>query len=167
MSGLEPGEPVPQTTPVEPSNPDFAAAVARSFARQGLMRALGIELTRVAPGVCELRVPFSAALSQQHGYFHGALVAAALDSAGGYAGLTLMPPDSEVLTTEYNVNFVAAADGEELVATGRVIKPGRTLTVTDARAYARKGEVRTLCAVMLQSLIRVPLDAGRAGGGQR
>jgi uncharacterized protein (TIGR00369 family) len=142
----------------EPEMPDYAAVVAASFARQGLMRALGIELVRVEPGLCELRAAFTPEVAQQHGYFHGALVGAALDSAGGYAALNLMPPASEVLTTEYKVNFTAAAEGEELIATGRVIKPGRTLTVTEARAWCRKGEVRTLCAVMLQSLIRLPRE---------
>lgn len=149
-------------TSFEPKTADYAAVVAASFARQGLMRALGIELARVEPGLCELRAPFRPEVSQQHGYFHGALVGAALDSAGGYAALSLMPPDSEVLSTEYKINFTAAAEGEELIATGRVIKPGRTLTVTEARAYCCKGEVHVLCAIMLQSLIRLSLEAPRA-----
>jgi uncharacterized protein (TIGR00369 family) len=129
--------------------------VAASFAKQGLMQALGIELVEVTPGGC---VPSAAAdprLTQQQGLFHGALIGAMLDSAGGYAGYSLMPPGSEVLTTEYKVNFIAAAAGERLIARGRVIKPGRTITVTMAEAFCLQHGVERACAVMLQSLIRV------------
>jgi len=81
-----------------PQNQDFAAVVSASFARQGLMKALGIELAEVKPGACVLVAGHQDALLQQHGYFHGALIGAMLDSAGGYAGHSLMPPGSEVLT---------------------------------------------------------------------
>jgi uncharacterized protein (TIGR00369 family) len=139
-----------------PQNPDYASVVAASFARQGLMRALGIELAEVGPGRCVLIAGRDPALLQQHGYFHGALIGAMLDCAGGYAAYSLMPPGSEVLTTEYKVNFLAAAEGERLVVRGKVVKPGRTLTVTTAEAFCVQGSVEQLCAVMLQSLIRVP-----------
>jgi uncharacterized protein (TIGR00369 family) len=142
-----------------PQNPDFASAVAQSFARQGLMQALGIELVEVAPGRCVLQAAHSPDLLQQEGYFHGALIGAMLDSAGGYAGYSLMPPQSEVLTTEYKVNFLAAARGERLVARGKVIKPGRSLTITMAEAFCERDGTEHLCAVMLQSLIRVPAQA--------
>ena len=79
-----------------------------------------------------------------------------LDCAGGYAAYSLMPPGSEVLTTEYKVNFLAAAEGERLIARGRVIRPGRTLTVATAEAFCERDGAEQLCAVMLQSLIRVP-----------
>jgi uncharacterized protein (TIGR00369 family) len=95
-------------------------------------------------------------LLQQHGYFHGALIGAMLDSAGGYAGYSLMPRDSEVLTTEYKVNFLAGALGERLVVRAKVVKPGRTFTVTTAEAFCLRDGVESLCAVMLQSLIRLP-----------
>ena len=142
--------------PFEAESPDYAAAVAASFARQGLMQALGIELVEVTPGACVLAVAADPRLTQQQGLFHGALIGAMLDSAGGYAGLSLMPPASEVLTTEYKVNFVAAAAGERLIARGRVIRPGRTITVTMAEAFCLQDGVERLCAIMLQSLIRVP-----------
>jgi uncharacterized protein (TIGR00369 family) len=142
--------------PFEASNPDFAAVVRASFARQGLMHALGIELVEVTPGACVLRAGADPRLTQQQGYFHGALVGAMLDSAGGYAAYSLMPPGSEVLTTEYKVNFIAAAEGERLIARGRVIKPGRTLTIAMAEAFCERNGVETACAIMLSSLIRVP-----------
>jgi uncharacterized protein (TIGR00369 family) len=139
-----------------PLNPDYAGVVAASFARQGLMRSLGIELAEVGPGRCVLSAARNPALLQQHGYFHGALIGAMLDCAGGYAAYSLMPPDSEVLTTEYKVNFLAAAEGERLIVRGKVVKSGRTLTVASAEAFCVQGAMEEVCAMMLQSLIRVP-----------
>jgi uncharacterized protein (TIGR00369 family) len=141
--------------PFEAQNPDYAAMVAASFARQGLMQALGIELVEVTPGACILSAAADPRLTQQQGFFHGALIGAMLDCAGGYAAYSLMPPESEVLTTEYKVNFIAAAAGERLIARGRVLKPGRTLTVTMAEVFSARAGSENLCAVMLQSLIRV------------
>jgi uncharacterized protein (TIGR00369 family) len=145
-------------TDFTPQNPDFAAVVAESFARQGLMKALGVELAEVLPGRCVLMAGHHAGLLQQHGYFHGARIGAMLDCAGGYAGYSLMPAGSEVLTTEYKVNFLAAAQGERLVVRGKVVRPGRTLTVTTAEAFCVQDGTERLCAVMLQSLIRVPAE---------
>jgi uncharacterized protein (TIGR00369 family) len=141
--------------PFEAENPDYAATVAASFARQGLMRALGVELVEVTPGACVLSAAADPRLTQQQGLFHGALIGAMLDSAGGYAGYSLMPPGTEVLTTEYKINFIAAATGERLIARGRVITPGRRVTVTMAEAFCVQDGVESACAIMLQSLIRV------------
>lgn len=139
----------------EPEHPDFHDTVTESFARQGLMRAFGVELLRVEPGLCELRAPFSERLAQQHGYFHGAIIGAILDSAGGYAALSLQARGSEVLTTEFKLNFLEPADGEDLIARGTVLKPGGRLIVTEAKAFCLKSGVASLCAVMLQSVVPV------------
>ncbi len=151
-------------TDFEPQNSDYAAVVRASFARQGLMQALGIELAEVGPGICVLEATAHSKLTQQQGFFHGALIGAMLDCAGGYAAYSLMPAGSDVLTTEYKVNFVAAAEGEHLIARGRVIKPGRTLTVATAEAFCRRGGVETLCAVLLSSLICVPARGASSPG---
>jgi len=143
----------------QPQNPEFAAVVRASFARQGLMRALGIELADIGPGTCVLEAAAHSSLTQQQGFFHGALIGAMLDCAGGYAAYSLMPPGTDVLTTEYKVNFVAAAEGERLIARGRVLKPGRKLTVASAEAFCRRDGEETLCAVLLQSLICIPARA--------
>ena len=142
-----------------PQNPEFAAMVAASFARQGLMHALGIGLAEVTPGHCTLEAFARPEATQQQGLVHGALIGAMLDCAAGYAAYSLMPAASEVLTTEYKVNFVAAAEGSHLIARGRVIKPGRTLTVASAEAFYRREGHEILCAVMLSSLICVPPEA--------
>lgn len=117
------------TAALQPRNPDFARRVRDSFARQGAMSLIGAELARVAPGECDIRLPYRPELSQQHGYFHGGIIGTIADSAGGYAAFTLMPADSSVLTVEYKINLLAPRAGDELVARGRVLKSGRSLAV--------------------------------------
>jgi uncharacterized protein (TIGR00369 family) len=98
-----------------------AAIVERvhaSFARQGAMATLGAELEDVASGHVAIAVPVEPRLSQQHGFLHAGVVVAALDSACGYAALTLMPDEAEVLTVELKVNLLAPASGDRLVAQG-------------------------------------------------
>src|SRR5262252_9161042 len=112
-----------------PPNPDYAARVRASFDRQGAMKLIGARLAEVRPGFCSIELPYREDLTQQHGYVHAGIVSAIADSAGGYAGFTLFPPDASVLTVEYKINLLAPAKGDRLVATGRVVKPGRTLTV--------------------------------------
>lgn len=147
-----------------PSDPNYAARVADSFARQGAMAHLGARLAGVAAGNVEIRLPYRAELAQQHGFFHGGIVATIGDSAGGYAAYSLMPADASVLTVEYKINLVAPAKGRELVARGRVVKPGRTLTVTAVEIFAVDRGRETLCAVMQQTLMCLH---GRSDGPQR
>src|SRR5690349_13792470 len=100
------------------------------------MAFLGAELARVEPGLVEIALPYRAELTQQHGFFHGGIVSTIADTAGGYAAFTLFPADASILTVEYKINLVAPADGERLVARGRVLKPGRTLTVCEFEVAA-------------------------------
>ena len=137
----------------EAPNPDYAARVRASFARQRIMDLLGAEMTRVAPGACEIRLPFKETLCQQHGFFHGGVIGTIADSAGGYAGFSLMPEDSSGLTVEYKLNLLAPADGDCLTAHGHVIKPGRTLMVCRADVLVSKGDREVLCATLLQTLM--------------
>ena len=144
-----------------PKNSDFAARVRDSFARQGAMALIGAELTHAAPGEVDIAVDFRPELSQQHGFFHGGVVGMAADSAGGYAAFSLMPSDSSVLTVEYKMNLVAPADGRRLVAKGRVIKPGRTLTVCHVDVFVLRDGIEHRCAVLLQTLMSM---TGRVDG---
>ncbi|MGV1007522.1 MAG: PaaI family thioesterase [Dermatophilaceae bacterium] len=136
-------------------NPDFAALVTDSFARQGLMSHLGAELTGVQAGHVQIEVAFRPELSQQHDYFHAAVTAGIVDSSCGYAALTLMPPGSEVLTVEYKINLFAPAHGERLIAHGRVIRSGRTITVCHGDVYAVADGKQTHCATLTATMIRV------------
>ncbi len=144
----------------EPASADFERRTRASFARQGIMAHLGARLESVAPGRVEIALPFRPELSQQHGFFHAGVVATIADSAGGYAGFTLFPADSGVLTVEFKIHLLAAADGEEVRAVGEVIRPGRTLTVCRLDAFVEKGGRRVHCATGTQTLMCL---VGRAG----
>ena len=121
---------------LEPANSDFALRVRDSFARQGAMHTLGAELSLLEPGAVDVCLDWAPGLTQQHGFLHAGMVSTALDSACGYAGLTLMPADAAVLTIEFKINLLAPAKGQRFRMEGRVIKPGRTIIVTEGRAYA-------------------------------
>ena len=143
-----------------PTDPDFEQRTRASFAKQGAMAFLGAVLDKIEPGHVEIPVAYRPELSQQHGFFHAGIVSTIADSAGGYAGFTLFPADAAVLTVEFKVNLLAAADGERVVAVGDVIRTGRTLTVCRIDAFVDKQGRRTHCATGLQTLIAV---VGRAG----
>ncbi len=137
----------------EPKDPQFEARVRKSFARQTLMATIGATLARVSPGEVDIELPFRSDLTQQHGYMHGGIVTAIVDSACGYATLSLTPAGTEVLTVEYKVNFLAPARGTRLVARGRVTRPGRTISVCLGDVFAVDGANTTLIATMLTTMI--------------
>ncbi len=141
------------------ADPDFEARVRDSFARQAAMRLIGASMTRVEPGYCEIELPYREDLAQQHGLFHGGFVSAIADTAGGYAAYTLFPAEDSVLTVEYKINLLAPGAGDKLVASARVKKVGRTLTVCEFDVVAVKQGAQTLCACGLATLIRL---AGRS-----
>jgi uncharacterized protein (TIGR00369 family) len=130
--------------------------VRRSFANQAFMSTLGAELTVVGQGSVEIRLPFSPMLTQQHGYLHACAVTAILDSACGYAALSLAPEDKDVLTVELKENLLAPAAGEMLVARSQVKRAGKTLTVCTADAFAITGFREKLVATMLATIMSIP-----------
>ena len=143
-----------------PADPDFERRTRASFAKQGVMGLLGAVLEKVEPGRVEISLAFRPELSQQHGFFHAGIISTIADSAGGYAGFTLFAPGSGVLTVEFKVNLLAAADGERAIAVGQVLRSGRTLTVCHIDAFVEKQGTRVHCATGLQTLMAL---AGRAG----
>jgi uncharacterized protein (TIGR00369 family) len=114
---------------LSPKDPTFQARIQASFDKQGLMGTLGASILHIAPGAVEIALSRSPGVSQQHGFVHAGGLAAIADSAAGYAALSLMPPSLGILTTEFKINLVAPAIGDRIVARGRVIKAGRTLTL--------------------------------------
>jgi uncharacterized protein (TIGR00369 family) len=143
----------PASSTFEPRNPEWEAAVRQSFVRQKVMHLLGAEMGALTPGHCEIRLPFRDDLTQQNGYFHAGITATIVDSAGGYAGYSLMPPGADVLSVEFKLNLLAPADGEFLVAEGQVLKSGRNLVITRGEVYAIKNGKATHCATMQQTLM--------------
>ena len=135
-----------------PKDAAFAERVRASFQRQSVMALIGARLGRVAPGEVEIELPFRPDLCQQHGFFHAGITSTIADSAAGYAGYSLFPADASVLTVEFKINLLAPADGELLRAVGRVVKPGRTLTVTEAEVSVVKTGADKPCARLSQTL---------------
>ena len=127
---------------------DFVHRVKQSFAKQGAMFTIGAELSLVEPGVVDICLDWAPGLTQQHGFLHAGMVSTALDSACGYAGLTLMPADAAVLTIEFKINLLAPAKGQRFRMEGRVIKPGRTITVSEGKAFAIDQGKEKLIATM-------------------
>lgn len=123
--------------------------VRDSFARQGFMKKLGIEFRAISRGACELAVAFDESMTQQHGFFHAGVTTTLADNAAGYAAYSVMPENSTVLTTEFKVNLLAPARGDELIARAEVIKPGRTLIVVRADVFGCAGGKETHVATML------------------
>src|SRR3981189_822673 len=137
----------------EPKNPDFRAVATAPFERQPAMRTLGISLARLAPGEVDLAMAYSADFTQQNGFVHAGIITAGLDTACGIAAFTLMPAGSDILTVEFKTNLLAPAKGERFFFRAYVVKPGRTLTVCEARAFAQADGVESLIATMTGTLM--------------
>lgn len=137
-----------------PAGEGYEERIRASFARQRVMELMGARLGRVAPGEVCVTLPFREDLTQQNGYLHAGVVTTIADSACGYAAHTLMPAGSEVLSVEFKLNLLRPAAGEEFVAEAKVVKAGRTLTVTTCDVYARAGGRTSLVATMLATMIR-------------
>lgn len=136
---------------------DAAAArrIRESFARQSLMRSFEAEIMEVSAGLCRISAPILPTARQQHGVGHAGLTFALGDTAAGYAALTLMPDDREVMTVEFKINLMAPAAGDRLEAVGEVIKAGRRLSVVRAEVRAISEGRETTAAVMQGTMIAV------------
>jgi uncharacterized protein (TIGR00369 family) len=140
----------------EPKNPDYRSIATDTFERQRAMRTLGISIARLEPGEVELAMAYSPDLTQQNGFVHAGIITAGLDSACGIAAFTLMPVGSDILTVEFKTNLLAPARGKRFAFRAIVVKPGRTLTVCEGRAYAEHDGKETLIATMTGTLMALP-----------
>jgi uncharacterized protein (TIGR00369 family) len=132
---------------------DFRERVRRSFGRQEAMRTIGAELTRVEQALVEIEMPFDAKLTQQHGFLHAGVIAAALDSACGYAAYTVIEPEASILTIEFKINLLSPGRGDRFLFRGEITKPGSTIIVADGRAYAVSDGPAKLIASMTGSMM--------------
>jgi len=136
-------------------DPAFEARVRASFAKQSFMATLGAELRTVTVGEVTIALPFRADLTQQHGFLHAGVVTSVVDSACGYAALTVMEPGAAVLSVEFKLNLLAPAQGSEFVAIGRVVRAGRTLVVCSGELHAIHNERDTVVALMQGTMMAV------------
>jgi uncharacterized protein (TIGR00369 family) len=143
---------------MKPLDPDYAARVRTSFGRQQAMALLGAEMTEVGPGMTEIVLPFREELTQQHGFVHAGIITAIVDSACGYAALSLMPPGVGVLTIEFKVNLLNPAAGIRFVARGQVVKPGRTIMVCTGEAVAEREDGTQQTVALMQATMMVVRD---------
>ncbi|MBL8747741.1 MAG: PaaI family thioesterase [Planctomycetes bacterium] len=142
-----------------PRDPNFEQRVRDSYARQAAMAFLGATMARVVPGGVVLELPFRREITQQHGFVHAGVGTSVMDSACGYAALTLMDRGTGVLSVEFKVNLLAPAQGQLFRAIGKVVRSGRTLVVTTAelRAFATPQERSdgALVAMMTATIMTV------------
>ena len=143
-------------THFQPKNPDFRNVATDTFERQRAMRTLGISIARLEPGEVDLTMAYSPDFTQQNGFVHAGVITAGLDNACGIAAFTLMPAGTDILTVEFKTNLLAPARGERFAFRAVVVKPGRTLTVCEGRAYAEHDGNETLIATMTGTLMALP-----------
>lgn len=137
----------------EPRNPDYRTAATAMFGAQPAMRTLGISIVDLAPGRVELAMPYASTFTQQNGFVHAGIITAGLDNACGVAAFTLMPREADILTVEFKTTLLAPARGERFVFRAEVVKPGRTLTFCEAKAFAEHDGKTTLIAAMTGTLM--------------
>jgi uncharacterized protein (TIGR00369 family) len=139
-------------------NADDVMRVRASFERQRIMTLLGARMTEIKAGMIEIVLPFREDLTQQHGFVHAGIITAIVDSACGYAALSLMPPGVGALTIEFKVNLLNPAAGERFVARGMVMKPGRTIMVCTGEVVAERMDGTPQTVALIQSTMMVVRD---------
>ena len=137
-------------------SPQIRHKIETSFAAQTMMQTLGARLCLSQKGLASISAPILPGSRQQQGFAHAGLTFAIGDSAAGYAALSIMPEDHEVLTTEMKINLLAPGQGDLLVARGRVIKPGRRLVVVQADVFAVTGDEEKHIALLTGTMIPIP-----------
>ena len=136
-------------------NDTIERRVRESFASQTMMQTLGAKIIEVQPGLVRVSAPILLSAMQQQGFGHAGLTFSIGDSAAGYAALSMLPPDVDVVTSEIKINLLAPAQGDRLVATGRVVKPGRRLCVVTAEVHAENDGETKLIAILQGTIVPV------------
>lgn len=127
--------------------------IKQSFDKQGLMKTLNAQLTKVEKGQVTITCEFSEALTQHHGFFHAGVITSLADNACGFAALTMMPENAEVLSVEFKINFMKPAKTDQLIAIGKVLQSGKTLTICEGYVYDSTEE--KLIAKMQATMIAI------------
>ncbi len=138
-----------------PSNPAFEDRVRESFTKQTIMATLGASLVSIRAGEVLIELPYAPHILQQQGFLHAGVTTTIVDSACGYAALTLMPDDADVVSVEFKINMLAPAVGERFIARGQVVKAGKTLTICTGEVLAVKNGEERAVALMQATMMTV------------
>lgn len=147
-------------TQFQAQDPDYIAKLNAIFEHQGIMQTFGAKISQAEPGRLEMVLPMSAAITQHNGFAHAGAITTLMDSACGGAAYSLMAAGSGVLTIEFKASFLSPAAGDRFRMVGQVIKPGRSVSFTEAKAFAITGSDEKLIATMTATMMRV--DGGLA-----
>jgi uncharacterized protein (TIGR00369 family) len=134
-------------------NLDLVHRIQNSFAKQSAMHLIRATIPVIEENLVEIHIPHWEGIEQQHGYIHAGVVGMIVDSAAGYAAMTVAPEGASILSVEYKMNMLRPADGEKLIARGEVVKSGRTLCITRGEVFAIKDGKSTMCALMQQTIM--------------
>jgi uncharacterized protein (TIGR00369 family) len=134
-------------------NTDLVHRIQDSFAKQSAMHLIKATIPVIEENLVEIHIPHWEGIEQQHGYIHAGVVGMIVDSAAGYAAMTVAPEGASILSVEYKMNMLRPADGEKLIARGEVVKSGRTLCITRGEVFAIKDGKSTMCALMQQTIM--------------
>ena len=134
-------------------NTELVHRIQHSFAKQSAMHLIKATIPVIEENLVEIHIPHWEGIEQQHGYIHAGVVGMIVDSAAGYAAMTVAPEGASILSVEYKMNMLRPADGEKLIARGEVVKSGRTLCITKGEVFAIKDGKSTMCALMQQTIM--------------
>lgn len=135
-------------------NPSYQQDVTRNFLQQNVMQLINARLGVIEPGHVEILLPFRHDLTQQHGFLHAGMIATIVDSACGYAALSLMPAGANVVTVEFKLNLLRPAVGQEFRAVGQVKRNGAQLSVCYGEVRAISGQQEKCVATMLATMMQ-------------
>lgn len=130
--------------------------IQASFDKQQFMTLLGAKLEAASDGNVVISLSWREDLTQQTGFLHAGVLTTIADSACGYAALSVMPESFEVVSAEFKINLLRPAVAEHFTATATVIKPGKTLVITEA--VVRETESGKPIAKMMATMVPVAIN---------
>ncbi len=119
------------------------------------MHLIGFSLDRVEYGRTEGRMPIRQEHKQQKGLVHGGVIATLADIVAGFAAYTVVPDDHHVVTGEIKVSYFHPGAGDEIIAKGYVVKPGKKLQFCEAEIYTASAGVETLIAKATTTMVTI------------
>lgn len=139
------------------SNPDYLEQLKRSVLAMPMAKFLGLYFTHIAPGKVDVEIPYREELSFRPGQLQATPIFAAADFAAVAAAGTLLPAGWINASIDCTLKIVGPANGEKLIARGRVVNAGKLITVCAAEVYSVRDGIETLCATALATARNIDL----------